>query len=161
MSCVACKHGMENTASLCLSPHGCRARRGLWQKCSHSVACAPSPPRRHLWQHVTSSLKEGNIDAATEHKHCLEERQRAEERQRVALATPWKPKYFAKEVLPLSGFKDPIACFCIHRGGCYSKEICGVYHGLVLLYTTDSFKFYFCQSLALKRAAMDFSMSLL
>ncbi|KFW12636.1 Oxysterol-binding protein-related protein 10, partial [Eurypyga helias] len=52
---------------------------------------------RHLWQHVTSALKEGNIDAATEHKHRLEERQRAEERQRVALATPWKPKYFAKE----------------------------------------------------------------
>ncbi|NXC12923.1 OSB10 protein, partial [Corythaeola cristata] len=52
---------------------------------------------RHLWQHVTSSLKEGNIDAATEHKHRLEERQRAEERQRVALTTPWKPKYFAKE----------------------------------------------------------------
>ncbi|NXD69953.1 OSB10 protein, partial [Eolophus roseicapillus] len=52
---------------------------------------------RHLWQHVTNSLKKGNIDAATEHKHHLEERQRAEERQRVALATQWKPKYFAKE----------------------------------------------------------------
>ncbi|XP_068791600.1 oxysterol-binding protein-related protein 10 isoform X2 [Struthio camelus] len=52
---------------------------------------------RHLWQHVTNSLKEGNIDAATEHKHRLEERQRAEERQRIALTTPWKPKYFAKE----------------------------------------------------------------
>uniref|UniRef100_A0A452J248 Oxysterol-binding protein n=1 Tax=Gopherus agassizii TaxID=38772 RepID=A0A452J248_9SAUR len=52
---------------------------------------------RHLWQHVTNSLKEGNIDAATEHKHRLEERQRAEERQRVAINTPWKPKYFTKE----------------------------------------------------------------
>ncbi|XP_067417945.1 oxysterol-binding protein-related protein 10 isoform X3 [Emydura macquarii macquarii] len=52
---------------------------------------------RHLWQHVTNSLKEGNIDAATEHKHLLEERQRAEERQRVAINTPWKPKYFSKE----------------------------------------------------------------
>uniref|UniRef100_A0A8D0FLX9 Oxysterol binding protein like 10 n=1 Tax=Strix occidentalis caurina TaxID=311401 RepID=A0A8D0FLX9_STROC len=52
---------------------------------------------RRLWQHVTNSLKEGNIDAATEHKHRLEERQRAEERQRVALTTAWKPKYFAKE----------------------------------------------------------------
>uniref|UniRef100_A0A8D0L1U7 Oxysterol-binding protein n=1 Tax=Sphenodon punctatus TaxID=8508 RepID=A0A8D0L1U7_SPHPU len=52
---------------------------------------------RHLWQHVTSSLKEGNIDAATEHKHQLEERQRAEERQRVAVNAPWKPKYFIKE----------------------------------------------------------------
>nr|XP_025046075.1 oxysterol-binding protein-related protein 10 [Pelodiscus sinensis] len=52
---------------------------------------------RHLWQHVTNSLKEGNIDAATEHKHRLEERQRAEERQRVAINTPWQPKYFTKE----------------------------------------------------------------
>ncbi|XP_035405555.1 oxysterol-binding protein-related protein 10 [Cygnus atratus] len=52
---------------------------------------------RHLWQYVTNSLKEGNIDAATEHKHHLEERQRAEERQRMALTMPWKPKYFAKE----------------------------------------------------------------
>lgn len=50
---------------------------------------------RHLWQYVTNSLKEGNIDAATEHKHHLEERQRAEERQRMALTMPWKPKYFA------------------------------------------------------------------
>uniref|UniRef100_A0A8C8S397 Oxysterol-binding protein n=1 Tax=Pelusios castaneus TaxID=367368 RepID=A0A8C8S397_9SAUR len=57
---------------------------------------------RHLWQHVTSSLKEGNIDAATEHKHRLEERQRAEERQRVAINTPWKPKYFSKEVMYLN-----------------------------------------------------------
>uniref|UniRef100_A0A674KFK5 Oxysterol-binding protein n=2 Tax=Terrapene triunguis TaxID=2587831 RepID=A0A674KFK5_9SAUR len=54
---------------------------------------------RHLWQHVTNSLKEGNIDAATEHKHRLEERQRAEERQRVAINTPWKPKYFTNEVM--------------------------------------------------------------
>ncbi|KAM7176756.1 oxysterol-binding protein-related protein 10 isoform 2-T2 [Macrochelys suwanniensis] len=52
---------------------------------------------RHLWQHVTNSLREGNIDAATEHKHRLEERQRAEERQRVAINTPWKPKYFTNE----------------------------------------------------------------
>ncbi|KAL2080601.1 hypothetical protein ACEWY4_024394 [Coilia grayii] len=52
---------------------------------------------RRLWQHVTTALKEGNIDAATEHKHCLEERQRGEERQRAANNMPWKPKYFIKE----------------------------------------------------------------
>ncbi|KAJ8395777.1 hypothetical protein AAFF_G00028240 [Aldrovandia affinis] len=52
---------------------------------------------RRLWQHVTVALKEGNIDTATEHKHRLEERQRDEERQRVASSTPWKPKYFIKE----------------------------------------------------------------
>ncbi|XP_068432027.1 oxysterol-binding protein-related protein 10 isoform X2 [Clinocottus analis] len=52
---------------------------------------------RRLWQHVTKSLKEGNIDEATEHKHRLEERQRGEERQRAADNEPWTPKYFTKE----------------------------------------------------------------
>ncbi|XP_029359577.1 oxysterol-binding protein-related protein 10-like [Echeneis naucrates] len=52
---------------------------------------------RHLWQHVTSSLKSGNMDAATEHKHCLEERQRSEGKQRAATRVPWKPRYFVKE----------------------------------------------------------------
>ncbi|XP_038617325.1 oxysterol-binding protein-related protein 10 [Tachyglossus aculeatus] len=52
---------------------------------------------RHLWQHVTSSLKSGNIDAATKYKHHLEERQRTEEKQRAAVGAPWKPKYFTKE----------------------------------------------------------------
>ncbi|XP_029022115.1 oxysterol-binding protein-related protein 10 isoform X2 [Betta splendens] len=52
---------------------------------------------RRLWQHVTKSLKEGNIDEATKHKHKLEERQRGEERQRTADNKPWTPRYFIKE----------------------------------------------------------------
>lgn len=56
---------------------------------------------RRLWQHVTASLKSGNMDAATEHKHRLEERQRKEGKQRAATKTPWKPKYFIKEVSSL------------------------------------------------------------
>uniref|UniRef100_H3D8I5 Oxysterol-binding protein n=1 Tax=Tetraodon nigroviridis TaxID=99883 RepID=H3D8I5_TETNG len=52
---------------------------------------------RRLWKHVTKSLKDGNIDEATEHKHRLEERQRGEEKQRAADNKPWKPKYFSKE----------------------------------------------------------------
>ncbi|KAM8884055.1 oxysterol-binding protein-related protein 10-like isoform 3-T3 [Synchiropus picturatus] len=52
---------------------------------------------RRLWQHVTKSLKEGNLDEATEHKHRLEECQRGEERQRAADNKPWTPKYFTKE----------------------------------------------------------------
>ncbi|XP_005457227.2 oxysterol-binding protein-related protein 10 isoform X2 [Oreochromis niloticus] len=52
---------------------------------------------RRLWQNVTKSLKEGNIDEATEHKHRLEECQRGEERQRAADNKPWTPKYFTKE----------------------------------------------------------------
>ncbi|KAL4657405.1 oxysterol-binding protein-related protein 10-like [Arapaima gigas] len=52
---------------------------------------------RRLWQHVTAALKEGNIDGATEHKHDLEERQRAEEKQRTAANKSWKPRHFVKE----------------------------------------------------------------
>ncbi|MEE6466133.1 hypothetical protein FKM82_006852 [Ascaphus truei] len=52
---------------------------------------------RRIWENVTQALKSENIDAATEHKHQLEERQRAEARQRASLSTPWKPKYFIKE----------------------------------------------------------------
>jgi len=123
---------------------------GLQQKRSHSVACPLSLSRRRLWQHVTHSLKEGNIDAATEHKHRLEERQRAEERQRVALTTPWKPKYFAKEVLPLPHLKGARACFCIREVAGANGFVCGFYQGLGLLYTTGGFKFHLCQSLALQ-----------
>ncbi|XP_037330935.2 oxysterol-binding protein-related protein 10 isoform X2 [Pungitius pungitius] len=55
---------------------------------------------RRLWRHVTKSLKEGNLDEATENKHRLEERQRGEERQRAAHNQPWTPKYFTKEGSP-------------------------------------------------------------
>lgn len=58
---------------------------------------------RRLWKHVTKSLKDGNIDEATEHKHRLEERQRGEEKQRAADNRPWKPKYFTKEVRKKQG----------------------------------------------------------
>lgn len=52
---------------------------------------------RKLWQHVTESLREGDIDKATEHKRVLEERQRNEERHRAETGTPWHTKYFVKE----------------------------------------------------------------
>ncbi|KAL3060757.1 hypothetical protein OYC64_015159 [Pagothenia borchgrevinki] len=52
---------------------------------------------RRLWQHVTASLKGGHLDAATEHKRCLEDRQRREAKQRAASHSAWKPKYFIKE----------------------------------------------------------------
>uniref|UniRef100_A0A3Q3D8W7 Oxysterol-binding protein n=1 Tax=Hippocampus comes TaxID=109280 RepID=A0A3Q3D8W7_HIPCM len=53
---------------------------------------------RRLWQHVTKSLRDGNMDEATEHKHGLEEQQRADERRRAAVNKAWTPKYFMKEV---------------------------------------------------------------
>uniref|UniRef100_A0A8C5QJF7 Oxysterol-binding protein n=1 Tax=Leptobrachium leishanense TaxID=445787 RepID=A0A8C5QJF7_9ANUR len=52
---------------------------------------------RRIWENVTNALKAKNIEAATEHKHQLEERQRAEARQRASLGALWKPKYFIKE----------------------------------------------------------------
>ncbi|XP_005158298.2 oxysterol-binding protein-related protein 10 isoform X1 [Danio rerio] len=52
---------------------------------------------RRLWQQVTTALKAGDIDEATEHKHQLEERQRREGKQRSASSSSWKPKYFIKE----------------------------------------------------------------
>ncbi|XP_008934399.1 PREDICTED: oxysterol-binding protein-related protein 11 [Merops nubicus] len=52
---------------------------------------------RRLWQHVTESLRDGDINKATEHKRALEERQRNEERLRAETETPWCTKYFLKE----------------------------------------------------------------
>ncbi|XP_026643315.1 oxysterol-binding protein-related protein 11 [Microtus ochrogaster] len=52
---------------------------------------------RRLWKDVTDSLRESEIDKATEHKRALEERQRTEERHRTETGTPWKTKYFIKE----------------------------------------------------------------
>lgn len=61
--------------------------------CSNlSVRC------RRLWQHVTESLREKDIEKATEHKRLLEERQRSEERHRAETETPWRTRYFDKEV---------------------------------------------------------------
>ncbi|GAB1300218.1 Oxysterol-binding protein [Apodemus speciosus] len=53
---------------------------------------------RRLWKNVTDSLRDSEIDKATEHKRSLEERQRTEERLRTETGTPWKTKYFIKEV---------------------------------------------------------------
>jgi len=52
---------------------------------------------RRLWKNVTDSLRESEIDKATEHKRTLEERQRTEERHRTETGTLWKTKYFIKE----------------------------------------------------------------
>ncbi|KAK1165988.1 hypothetical protein AOXY_G12504 [Acipenser oxyrinchus oxyrinchus] len=52
---------------------------------------------RRLWQHVTQSLREGDIEKATEHKRLLEERQRAEERHRMETGAAWCTRYFQSE----------------------------------------------------------------
>lgn len=53
---------------------------------------------RRLWQHVTESLREKDIEKATEHKRLLEERQRTEERHRAETETAWRTRYFDREV---------------------------------------------------------------
>ncbi|XP_036396327.1 oxysterol-binding protein-related protein 11 isoform X1 [Megalops cyprinoides] len=52
---------------------------------------------RRLWQHVTESLRQKDMDKATEHKRHLEERQRTEERHRAETETPWRTRYFERE----------------------------------------------------------------
>lgn len=47
---------------------------------------------------MTESLREKDIDKATEHKRLLEERQRTEERHRAETETPWRTRYFDREV---------------------------------------------------------------
>ncbi|KAJ8350616.1 hypothetical protein SKAU_G00257460 [Synaphobranchus kaupii] len=52
---------------------------------------------RRLWQHVTESLRQKDMDKATEHKRHLEERQRTEERHRTETETAWRTRYFERE----------------------------------------------------------------
>lgn len=52
---------------------------------------------RRLWQHVTESLRQKDIEKATEHKRILEERQRTEERHRAETEIPWRTRYFERE----------------------------------------------------------------
>ncbi|XP_056157176.1 oxysterol-binding protein-related protein 11-like isoform X2 [Lampris incognitus] len=52
---------------------------------------------RRLWQHVTESLRQKDIDKATEHKRILEERQRTDKRLRIETETPWRTRYFDSE----------------------------------------------------------------
>ncbi|CAH8676759.1 unnamed protein product [Schistosoma rodhaini] len=52
---------------------------------------------RRLWEEVTYNLKVGNIDAASDAKHRLEQRQRDLARQRRDSKHTWTPEYFRGE----------------------------------------------------------------
>ncbi|KAM8930268.1 oxysterol-binding protein-related protein 9 isoform 4-T4 [Pelodytes ibericus] len=52
---------------------------------------------RRLWKDVTCNLKIRDIDAATEAKHSLEERQRAEARERKEKETQWETRLFHED----------------------------------------------------------------
>lgn len=62
---------------------------------------------------MTDSLRESDIDKATEHKRTLEERQRTEERHRTETGTPWKTKYFIKEVHVLHVFRLKLIIYLV------------------------------------------------
>ncbi|KAM3915318.1 oxysterol-binding protein-related protein 9 isoform 5-T5 [Leptodactylus fuscus] len=52
---------------------------------------------RRLWKDVTLNLKIRDIDAATEAKHRLEEKQRAEARERKETEVPWETRLFHED----------------------------------------------------------------
>uniref|UniRef100_UPI00358E1CC2 oxysterol-binding protein-related protein 9 isoform X3 n=1 Tax=Myxine glutinosa TaxID=7769 RepID=UPI00358E1CC2 len=52
---------------------------------------------RRLWREVTTSLKAGNMENATDAKHALEERQRAAARDRKLTAQPWQTRVFHED----------------------------------------------------------------
>lgn len=47
-----------------------------------------------MWESVTLNLKQGNIDAATDAKSLLEQRQRREAAARLEARQRWIPSYF-------------------------------------------------------------------
>uniref|UniRef100_A0A3P8YXJ6 Oxysterol-binding protein n=1 Tax=Esox lucius TaxID=8010 RepID=A0A3P8YXJ6_ESOLU len=73
---------------------------------------------RRLWQHVTESLRQKDIEKATEHKRILEERQRTEERHRAETETPWRTRYFKSEVRGTGASSDQLPHICC---ACFSE----------------------------------------
>lgn len=67
------------------------------RKCVRPVEKQGPTESRRLWQHVTESLRQKDIEKATEHKRILEERQRTEERHRAETETAWRTRYFDRE----------------------------------------------------------------
>nr|CDS33023.2 oxysterol binding protein 9 [Hymenolepis microstoma] len=51
---------------------------------------------RKMWESVTLNLKQGNIDAATDAKSLLEQRQRREAAARLEARQRWVPSYFSE-----------------------------------------------------------------
>ncbi|WAR03629.1 OSB11-like protein [Mya arenaria] len=68
----------------------------VWRKRVRPVQKQGDFESRKLWQHVTSALKVGDINTATEHKKFLEERQREGERHRKDTNTAFPTKFFKK-----------------------------------------------------------------
>ncbi|GFR90017.1 oxysterol-binding protein [Elysia marginata] len=62
---------------------------------------------RKLWRKVTQNLKDKNVDAATEEKHKLEQRQRDEAKERKEKHLKWDTKHF-QEIGEHWVYQDPL-----------------------------------------------------
>ncbi|CAH1785496.1 unnamed protein product [Owenia fusiformis] len=67
------------------------------KKCVRPINLQGEYESRKLWQHVTNSLKMGDVNTATEHKRFLEDRQREGEKYRRESSMQYPTKYFHLE----------------------------------------------------------------
>jgi len=65
-------------------------------KCVRPISVQGDMESRKLWRNVTENLRLGNLPAATDAKHALEENQRKEEKERLSLSQEFKSKLFRK-----------------------------------------------------------------
>lgn len=63
---------------------------------------------RRMWQEVTKNLKLGNIEKATEAKHALEEKQRADARERKETNAKWLNRDFDALGNNVFVYKNPL-----------------------------------------------------
>ncbi|KAE9418547.1 hypothetical protein Angca_007525, partial [Angiostrongylus cantonensis] len=63
---------------------------------------------RRLWRHVTAALLRNRINVATTAKRLIEQRQRAEAKQRLEKGERWKTRYFSLTSNNTWVFNDPL-----------------------------------------------------
>eukprot|EP00794_Sanderia_malayensis_P007857 gene7857-8707_t len=63
---------------------------------------------RRMWQDVTKNLKIGNIEQATAGKHKLEEKQRADAKERKEKNEKWQNRVFHEKEHGVFGYKYPL-----------------------------------------------------
>ncbi|XP_055957963.1 oxysterol-binding protein-related protein 11, partial [Patella vulgata] len=68
----------------------------VWRKRVRPIELQCENESRRLWQHVTKSLSMGDVETATEHKRCLEDKQREGERHRKETNSSFPTKFFRK-----------------------------------------------------------------
>ncbi|XP_065834944.1 oxysterol-binding protein-related protein 9-like isoform X2 [Oscarella lobularis] len=69
----------------------------IWRKRVRATLVQADNESRKLWKDVTVNLKAKKIDPATSAKHKIEEKQRAEAKERKATGEEWKQRFFHLE----------------------------------------------------------------